>query len=64
MKYHFCRQHTERGDVKPLFVPTPDMVADFLTKQTHRPTHERHARRVFGQQSAPVPLAPIQHLVE
>ena len=43
---------------------TPDMVADFLTKQTHRPTHERHARRVFGQQSAPVPLAPIQHLVE
>ena len=27
MKYHFCRQHTERGDVN-LFVPTPDMVAD------------------------------------
>ena len=64
MKYHFCRHHTERGDVKPLFVPTPDMVADFMTKQTHRPTHERHARRVFGQQSVPVPLAPIQHLVE
>ena len=64
MKYHFCRHHTEKGDVKPLFVPTPDMVADFMTKQTHRPTHERHARRVFGQQSVPVPLAPIQHLVE
>ena len=64
MKYHFCRQHTEQGDVKPLFTATPDMVADFMTKQTHRPTHERHARRVFGLQSAPVPLAPIQHLVE
>ena len=30
------------------FTPTPDMVANFMTKQTQRITHERHCRRVFG----------------
>ena len=64
MRRHFCRQHTELGHVKPLFKPTPQMVADFMTKQTPRPIHERHLQRSFGFQGAPVPLAPIQHLVE
>ena len=64
MKRHFCREHTELGTVKPLFKPTPEMVADFLTKQTPRPVHEKHLHRAFGFQGAPVPLAPIQHLVE
>jgi len=64
MKTHFCRQHTELGNTKPIFKPTPKMVADFMTKQTARPTHVRHALRTFGNQDAPVALAPIQHLVE
>ena len=64
MRRHFCRQHTELGHVKPRFKPTPHMVADFMTKQTPRPIHERHLHRSFGFQGAPVPLAPIQHLVE
>ena len=64
MKRHFCREHTELGTVKPLFKPTPEMVADFLTKQTPRPVHEKHLHRTFGFQDAVVPLAPIQHLVD
>jgi hypothetical protein len=64
MRIHFCRQHTELGDVAPLFVPTPDMVTDCLTKQTPRPVHERHSLRIFGSQDAPVPLTVIRHLMD
>jgi hypothetical protein len=63
MRYHFCRQHTELGHVRPLFKPTRTMVADFISKQTIRETHIRHALRTFGLQSAPVPMSAIQHLV-
>ena len=28
MRHHFCRQHTEEGDVLPIYQPTPDMAAD------------------------------------
>jgi len=50
--------------------PHPTWLADFLTKtnktpdsrtslkQTKRLTHERHCRRVFGNQLAPIPLEP------
>ena len=41
-------QHVELGDVATTF--TPDTVADFMTKQTQRLTHERHCRRAFGNQ--------------
>ena len=63
MRRHFCRHHTELGDVKPLFIGTPDMVADFMTKQTLRAIHERHCKRSFGDQLASLPLPPILHLV-
>jgi hypothetical protein len=33
MRIHFCRQRVELGDVSTAFTPTPDMVADFMTKQ-------------------------------
>ena len=55
--------HTERGDVKPFFVGTPDMVADFMTKQTLRQLHERHCRRSFGKQDTALPLLPILNLL-
>ena len=64
MRHHFCRQHTELGHVRPLFKPTRNMVADFISKQTIRETHIRHALRTFGLQSAPVPMSAIQHLVD
>ena len=63
MRIHFCRQHVEAGDVTTTFAPTPAMVADFMTKQTLRLTHERHCRRVFGDQLAPLPLEPITRVV-
>ena len=63
MRIHFCRQHVEQGDVSTSFMPTPDMVADFMTKQTLRLTHERHCRRAFGDQQAPLPLEPITRVV-
>ena len=59
MSIHFCRQRVELGEDSTTFTPTPDMVADFMTKQTQRLTHERHCRRVFGNQLAPIPLEPI-----
>ena len=63
MRRHFCRHHTELEDVGPVFVGTPDMVADFMTKQTLRAIHERHCKRSFGNQHASLPLPPILHLV-
>jgi hypothetical protein len=63
MRCHFCRHHTELGDVKPLFVGTPDMVADLMNKQTLRATHERHYKRSLGSQHDSLPLPPILHLV-
>ena len=63
MRIHFCRQHVEEGDVTTIFTPTPDMVADFMTKQTLRLTHERHCRNAFGNQQAPIPLEPIARLI-
>ena len=58
MRFHFCRQHVELGDIATTFTPTSHMVADFMTKQTHRVTHERHCHRAFGNQNAPIPLDP------
>ena len=55
MRIHFFRQHVELGDVATTFTPTPDMVADLMTKQTQRLTHERHCRRAFGKPHAPIP---------
>ena len=63
MRIHFCRQHVELGDIVTTFAPTPDMVADFMTKQTQRQTHERHCRRAFGNQHAPIPLEPIVRML-
>ena len=63
MRYHFCRQHTELGNVRSVFKPTRAMVADFISKQTIRETHTRHALRSFGFQGVPITLAPIHHLV-
>jgi hypothetical protein len=39
------------------------VVADFMTKQTQRLTHERHCRRAFGNQHAPIPLEPIVRML-
>jgi hypothetical protein len=53
----------ELVDIATTFTPTPDMVAYFMTKETHRQTHERHCRRAFGNQHAPIPLEPIVHVL-
>jgi hypothetical protein len=36
MRMHFCRQHVELGNVSTACTPTPEMVADVMTKQTVR----------------------------
>ena len=49
MRIHFCCKHVELGDVNvTACTPTPDMVADFMTRQTQIITHESHCRRAFG----------------
>ena len=44
MRVHMLRQHVELGHVSTPFCPTYDMVADYMTKATPKPTHERHRK--------------------
>ena len=46
----------------PSKCPAFDMVADFMTKDTPKVTHERHVNRTMGDQSNALPMAPIQHV--
>jgi hypothetical protein len=41
MKFHLVREKTEEGDVVLYYVPTAEMVADFLTKSLPREKLER-----------------------
>ena len=58
------RQHVKLGHVSTPFCPTFDMVADYMTKVTPKPTHERHNARAMGSQSLASPLTLIQHLID
>ena len=40
------------------------MVADYMTKATPKPTHERHNARAMGNQTIAPPLTVIQHLLD
>ena len=64
MRVHMLRQHVELGHVSTPFCPTYDMVADYMTKATPKPTHERHRARAMGDQDIAPALLPIQHLLE
>jgi len=64
MRMHMLRQHVELGHVSTPFCPTFDMVADYMTKATPKPTHERHNARTMGSQSLAPPLTLIQHLID
>jgi hypothetical protein len=64
MRLHMLRQHVELGHVSTPFCPTFDMVADYMTKATPKPTHERHNTRTMGSQSLAPPLTLIQHLID
>jgi len=39
-RMHMLRQHVELGHVSSPFCPTFDMVAEYMTKATPKPTHE------------------------
>ena len=58
------RHHVELGNVFTPFCPTFDMVADYMTKATPKPTHERHNSRAMGDQTIAPPLTVIQHLLD
>ena len=64
MRMHMLRQHVELGHVCTPFCPTFDMVADYMTKATPKPTHERHNARTMGDQTLAPPLTVIQHLLD
>lgn len=38
--YHWIREKVEDKTISPVYVPTAEMLADFLTKSLHRPKHE------------------------
>ena len=40
------------------------MLADFLSKQTPKPTYERHCDDTFGNQTLGPALGKIQHVVQ
>jgi len=64
MRKHFCRQQVELGNVTTPFKTNADMLADFLSKQTPKPTHERHRDNTFGDQALGPALGKIQHIVQ
>jgi len=64
IKKLFCRQHAEVGTVTTPFKKTADMLADFLSKQTPKPTHERQRDNTFGNQTLGPALRKIQHVVQ
>ena len=64
MRMHMLRHHVELGHVCTPFCPTFDMVADYMTKATPKPTHERHNARTMGDQTIAPPLTVIQHLLD
>jgi len=64
MRMHMLRHHVELGHVCTPFCPTFDMVADYMTKATPKPTHERHNARAMGNQTIAPPLTVIQHLLD
>jgi Reverse transcriptase (RNA-dependent DNA polymerase)/gag-polypeptide of LTR copia-type/Integrase core domain/GAG-pre-integrase domain len=41
IQYHFIRQCVDEGDVKVVYIPTADMIADILTKPLLRVHHQR-----------------------
>ena len=64
MRKHFCRQHVELGNGTTPFKKPADMLANFLSKQTPKPTHERHRDNTFGNQTLGPALGKIQHVVQ
>jgi len=64
MRKHFCRQHVELGNVTTPFKKTADMLADFLSKQTPKQTHECHRDNTSGNQTLGPALGKIQHVVQ
>jgi hypothetical protein len=63
MRMHMCCHHVELGHVVTPYCGTYNMVADYMTKATPKPTHECHNARVMGDQSISTPLPIIHHLL-
>ena len=59
MRKHFCRQNVELGNVTIPYKKTTDMLADFLSKQTPKPTHERHRNHAFGASAESGPSSKV-----
>lgn len=49
VKWHFVKDHVQRGTVKLQYIPTDKNVADMLTKPLPAPVLVRHARRAMGR---------------
>ena len=42
IRYHFVRERIASKDIRLVYIPTRDMVADIMTKALARPAHDRH----------------------
>ena len=47
IRYHFIREQVEDGIVKLEYVPTEDMLADFLTKAQPGPRFKENVERIM-----------------
>ena len=52
VKYHFCREKIINGEIKVIYCPTDQMLADVLTKPLPRDRHIRLVRTILGDNPA------------
>jgi hypothetical protein len=48
IKYHFCRERQESGDIDVQYCSTEDMLADVLTKPVAAPRHKKLCALMMG----------------
>jgi len=56
VKFHFIREHVQKGVLRLRYVGTQQMIADILTKQSGRQQFNLLAEQIMGEEAKPQDL--------